>query len=297
MGLSDREYYREQPPAGFSIGGQRSMVTTIIIINVAVYLFDVLFTNQQYWLSDMLGMKLSSLTQPWNWWQLVTAGFAHDPHTIYHVGVNMLVLFFFGREIEGVYGRREFLRLYLTMIVFSFFCWAVIAKLVQGLPEMYPVSGEMRPLMCYGASGAVAGMFLLFALHFPRRQVLLFFVIPAPAWVAGGIAILFDMFGATHGEGNVAHWAHLAGFAFAAVYYFGRWNLSRVLPDGLAFSRNLLRRRPSLRVHTDDAPYPDLAEEADRILEKVHRLGEASLTPKERRTLEGYSRRIRQKHR
>ncbi len=59
----------------------------------------------------------------------------------------------------------------------------------------------------------------------------------------------------------------------------------------------LFKRRPDLKVHRPSEYYRDLDEQADRLLEKVHREGESSLSPKERRILEDYSRRMRQKHR
>ena len=302
MGLAERDYCRDPSPTGFRMRSPRSIVTTLIIINVAIFLFDYLFTSNKFWLSDLLAMKLDSLTQPWNWWQLLTSGFAHSPDTIYHVGGNMLVLFFFGRDIENIYGRKEFLRLYLTMIVLASLSWALFAKFIQGAPtEVSGPFGEMLPAMCYGASGAVSGIFILFVLHYPRRQVLLFFVIPAPAWVAGALIILWDMFSLQRGTSNIAHSAHLAGFAFALAYYFGKWNLSRLIPgQGRAASLNSvwkgLKRRPKLRVHAPGNQYLQLDDDADRVLDKLHSQGEESLSPSERRILEEYSRRMRQKH-
>ena len=56
-----------------------------------------------------------------------------------------------------------------------------------------------------------------------------------------------------------------------------------------------LRPRPELRVHDPERYYEDLDQQADRLLQKVNRDGLASLTPKERKILEDYSRRTRQK--
>jgi hypothetical protein len=54
-------------------------------------------------------------------------------------------------------------------------------------------------------------------------------------------------------------------------------------------------RRPKLKIHAPEPTYDNLDAEADRVLEKLHQEGEASLTPRERRVLEDYSRRMRQK--
>ena len=57
-----------------------------------------------------------------------------------------------------------------------------------------------------------------------------------------------------------------------------------------------LGRRPKLRIHEpDDEPETDLREQVDQILEKIYREGEASLTAKERKTLEMASRQYQRK--
>jgi hypothetical protein len=195
----------------------------------------------------------------------------------------MLGLFFLGRDIEDVYGTKEFFRVYLAMIVFGGVVWAAAGKL-QGAPE---------GLGAVGASGAVAGVVVLYALNFPRRMLALFFVIPVPAWLAGVLLVAYDAFGAVARSGSrVAYAVHLGGAAAALIYYglgvnFGRW-----LPR---FSLQRLRPRPKLRVHAPEdekekEKEQDLSEEVDRILEKISREGEASLTRQERRTLETASR-------
>ena len=288
MGLSDREYYREEQPRGFDLSGPRTMVTNLILINVGIFLVDALLLQPDHWLSAGMGMKIGSLTEPWNWWQLLTSGFAHDPTTIMHVGGNMLLLFFLGRDVEQRYGRMEFLRIYLVMIVLSAFVWALCGKFFMDYGPQH---------LCYGASGAVSGILVLFAMNFPRRTILFMFFIPMPAWVFGAIIIGMDVVNSFDSTSQTAHSAHLAGAAFAFAYYKGRWNLGRMLPGKLRWPTKAMTRKPKLRVHAPDDVYNNLDGEADRVLDKVHRYGEESLTPQERTTLEAYSRRMQQKHR
>ena len=100
MGLYDREYYREERP-GMSLLGDRSMVTNLIIVNVGVYLLDLLLDGQ---IRQNCALQPDLFHHPWNAWQLLTAGFIHD-RGVMHIFVNMLVLYFFGRDVEGIYGR------------------------------------------------------------------------------------------------------------------------------------------------------------------------------------------------
>ncbi len=192
----------------------------------------------------------------------------------------MLGLWFLGRDVEGLYGRKEFLRIYLALIVVGGLVWTVAAKL-QGAPDNAAV---------LGASGAVVGVVVLFALNFPRRTVVLFPIpIPMPAWVLGMLIVASDLLQAlTRTDSHVAYTVHLAGAAFAFFYHRLRWNFGRL---GSRLSPGWFRARPRLHVHLPpEEETGDLADEVDRILEKIHREGEASLTRKERRALESASR-------
>jgi len=280
MGIYDREYYRQEPPPGTGFG-PRSAVGALIVANVVVYLIDWVFSKGR--LTETGRLTVGTLGSPWEWWQFVTYGFLHaqEPQ---HIVFNMLGLFFLGRDVEEVYGTKEFLRVYLAMIAFGGLAWAIVEQ-VQGPPEMASV---------VGASGAISGVVVLYALNFPRRMLALFFVIPVPAWFAGILVVVLDAYGAVaRADGSrVAYVVHLGGAALALAYYGAGWNFGRLWPKTL--SLRWLRPRPKLRVHTPEEPDPpaeeDLSAEVDRILEKISREGEASLTRQERRTLETASR-------
>jgi hypothetical protein len=109
-----------------------------------------------------------------------------------------------------------------------------------------------------------------------------------PAWLLGVLFVLGDMYGALNPQGeNIAFTAHLAGAAFAFCYFRFGWNLTRLTENWFSWLK--LRRRPRLRVHDPDREESGLSKEVDRILAKIHREGEDSLTRRERRTLENAS--------
>ncbi len=280
MGIYDRDYYRQERPAGSGFG-PRSAVGALIVANIVVYLADWVFLDGR--LSDVGHLTVGTLSAPWEWWQLLTYGFLHarEPQ---HIVLNMLGLFFLGRDIEEVYGTKEFFRIYLAMVAFGGLAWALVEKLL-GTPASQGV---------VGASGAISGIVILYALNFPRRMLALFFVIPVPAWFAGVLVVILDAYGAVvRSEGSrVAYVVHLGGAALALAYYGLGWNFGRLWPKSI--SLNSLRPRPKLHVHKpddrDDRTEEDLSQEVDRILEKISREGEASLTREERRILETASR-------
>ncbi len=287
MGIYDRDYYRREPQ-GLSLYAPRSVVGAIIALNIVVWIADFFTPETQggRWLSDHMAVHADTLAKPWLWWQFLTAGFAHSPIDFQHILFNMLALFFLGRDIEDYYGPREFLKLYLVMVVFTAVVWNVVVKLANA-----PVY-----IQAYGASGAISGVVVLYAMNFPRRTMLLFFVIPIPAWALGVLVVAMDALGGLgHGQSNVAYSMHLAGAAFAFVYCRRGWNLTRLLEGRVSLPR--LRRKPRLRIHReeDEPQAPNLSAEVDRILEKIYREGEAGLTAQERKTLETASREYQRK--
>jgi membrane associated rhomboid family serine protease len=279
MGLYDRAYYRDDDRPGMVSGGPRSVVTNLILVNVAIFVVDAFLVKGK--LGDLLAVRADTLVRPWLWWQLVTYGFAHDPTNIMHVVGNMLGLFFFGRDVEEVYGPRRFLGFYLAGLVLGSFVWSAKELIVVG-PE--------ASVALVGASGAVTAVIVLFALHFPQRTVLFMLVIPMRAWVFGVILVIYNLLGSRTG-GRVAYDVHLVGAAFGWAWYA----TGGALAPG--FTAKWLRRRPQLRLLTPDDTQTKLEQSADRVLEKLHREGEASLTRQERQILEDYSRRLRQRQR
>lgn len=294
MGLTDREYYREESSVSWSASG-RSVVVYLVIANVATLIADLLFGGPSHRVTEWLALSELDLFRPWLWWRLLTFGFVHDPEMVGHIVVNMFVLVMFGREVEALYGPKRFLIFYLTAIVLGGIGW-LLRRWVLGIDQASP-SGLI------GASGAVTAVFLLFVYHFPRRTILLFFVLPVPAWLVGVLYVVTDLAGFQSARsddwGRVAFDVHLVGAAYGLLYghfsramdsWWGWWSPGRWWR---------IRRRPRLRVHsaddTEDATMNALAEQADAILDKVNRRGIESLTPAERKLLEQYSRYIRRR--
>jgi membrane associated rhomboid family serine protease len=194
-----------------------------------------------------------------------------------HILFNMLTLFFLGRRLEERYGSREFLRIYLVAIVFSGLVWFLVH--LAG-----PETASLR-----GASGGVSAVLALFILNYPREKLLLMGAIPTPAWLIGVIALLSDIGNSISSESTIAGEAHLAGAAFAALYFYRGWNLERFDWSGW------FQRRSRLKVHRPRDDYQSLQEQVDVILEKISRQGEASLTRRERKKLEQLSKEIRER--
>ncbi len=282
MGLYDRSYYGEERRGIWQAGG-RSMVVNLIIANVVIYVADLLSDMQ---LAPWLGLDSDWYREPWLFWQPLSYGFVHA-RDLRHILFNMFFLWWFGSGLEAIYGRAELLRIYLVAIVVAGLTWVGVQAL-RGSP----------PALLVGASGGVMGLMILYVFHFPRQIIYIWGILPIPAWAFAGFYVLIDVMGATQSQGDVANVAHLAGAAFGFLYFQSGRRLGGLIPTRLSDLGQLLRFRPRLRVHQPRDDERDTADDdVDAILEKISREGEASLTKRERRTLEEASRRYQRRRR
>lgn len=282
MGLQDRHYYRDDSRMRYDWGGSaRSAVATLIIICVAVFVIDAFTVGGGGGLMGIIALDSDMIRHPWKFWQLLSYGFGHSPINgtpgIWHLFFNMFGLFVFGVPVEQKYGKAEFLRFYLSAVVFSGLVWVLVR------------SFSTTPATAIGASGAVTAVTILMALNFPYREVLLFGVIPIQMWILATVYVVTDFIGSFRADAAVAYEAHLGGAAFAALYFFLNWNFSWMGHIKVLFPA----ARPRLRVHKPAEDH--LQADADRVLAKIHRSGESSLTRAERKTLERYSKQMRER--
>jgi membrane associated rhomboid family serine protease len=146
-------------------------------------------------------------------WQLVTYMFVHAD--VLHLLFNMLTLWMFGVELERLWGTPFFSRYYALTGIGAGVCTVLVSLLPFGFAQ------QMYVAITIGASGAIYGLLLAYALYFPNRQII-FIIFPLPArvfvMILGGIALLFSL---SSPEGGVAHIAHLSGLVIGYVYLRG----------------------------------------------------------------------------
>ena len=227
------------PPGGavsFGPGPLTPAIKAIVYTNVAVFvltLFSPTFVLGEF--SLLPEAVIGSLQL----WRPFTYMFVHDPGGFGHILFNMLALWMFGVELERRWGTQAFTRYYLVTGVGAGISQLVISLLpFEGTASLYTA-----PVV--GASGAVYGIILAWALLFPHRQVLFMFVFPLPARVFAAImgAIAF-LSAASGGGGPVAHIAHLGGMLFGWLYLKGPTNLQLELRYRLTRWRmDRMRRR------------------------------------------------------
>jgi membrane associated rhomboid family serine protease len=212
------------------------------------------------------------LIQPWG---LVTYMFLHSGFM--HILFNMLGLFFLGPRLEARLGGSGFLRLY--------FISGITGGLFSLLPPYYPV---------VGASAAVFGVFLGFALFWPRERLYLMGILPVEARILVFVLTVLSLYGGIDQlSDGIAHLAHLGGFVGGFVYLkwrdlhspqrqFKRMQYAnrRRRPGGDQADLNRWRQIRREQIHEVNR------DELDRLMAKIEEEGVASLAVEERAFLD-----------
>lgn len=224
----------------FGPGGMTPAVKAIIFANVGVFLLTLFIPGI---IVGLFGLTPADVLTRGRLWQLGTYLFIHDPNGILHILFNMLFVWMFGVELERRWGTHAFTKYY--------FITGVGAGLCVMLGGLLPVPGAAQSYVSttIGASGAVYGLMLAWALAFPHRQILFMLIFPIPARVfvliMGAIAFLYVARGS---GGTVSNVAHLGGLVIGWVYLKGPRNIRLDLRYRLARWRmERMRRKFGIR--------------------------------------------------
>ena len=295
MGIQDRDYYREGPSFLDSVRAQGATVW-LIAITCGVFFGQIFSGFDRSPLTTIAAFNTERILDG-EVWRLFTSMFLHGH--FFHIIFNMLVLYMVGQRLEEEYGSFEFVMMYL--------CGGVFANLFRlGLQ----VVGLAAPSLALGASGAIAGLLVIYAFHWPHQRVLFFLVVPMPMWFLAVLYVGLNALGAVSTEvvkgnagnaGGIGYLAHLGGAFFGLLYYQSGFEFRRLFAR-----RKKARVRPKLRVVVppveEEAPEPvgasvqaaprsgeaadeQLEAKLDAVLEKVSKYGQDSLTPEEREIL------------
>lgn len=266
---------------GMQFGGYHitPWVKRLLIANIAVFVVTLLLPSVRAFLDFR---PADVLFEPWT---VLTYMFTHGGFM--HIFFNLLMLFFFGPPVEEQFGGREFIKYYLICglggaalsFVFAFHDAVV------------------------GASAAVFGVMLAFAMLWPDVRIYIWGIFPVKAkhLVMGLVAL--DLIPSVLGSSDgIAHFAHLGG-ALAGFLYIKMDN--KTGNPGQKLKRMMTRRKFKV-VPGSTQPKPEpprsprrrdedrVLDDVDKVLDKISTQGMASLTPDERRLLDEVSRRYRQ---
>lgn len=181
----------------------------LVIANVLVFIItNTVWPRGIYYLSMIPRFVLSGYI-----YQFVTYMFVHASFS--HILFNMISLFIFGSALEKRLGTKEFLLYYF------------IVGTLSGISSFifYFLAGQNAILL--GASGAIYGVLLLFAVFFPTSRIFVFGLIPIKAPYLIIMYFLIELYSHFSGSiGGVAHLTHLSGLIFGVFYCLIRMKLN-----------------------------------------------------------------------
>ncbi len=310
MSYYNRDYYRPRGFGGFSFFPP--VIKWLLIINFAVFFLqqivqNIMFGNIPGWyvlnhyfaLNPIVGFD--RFGEPYNFqiWQLITYQFMHGGFA--HIFFNMLMLWMFGMEIENIWGSRKFLVFYLTAGIGAGLTQVVFSPIL---------TGTLAPTI--GASGAIFGVMIAFAMMFPNRYIFIYFLIPMKAKYLIAFLMAIEILSVS-GMSFVAHLAHIGGAITGVIFIlldrkyhfnfdrFFDWtkNLSKPKTNfGKRSFQNPKFRKPFRTTsNVEEAEFYDInqpnnvredevtEEEIDRILDKISKSGYQNLTEREKKIL------------
>jgi len=168
-------------------------VKALLIANVGVWLVNLIVPA----LTLRLGLSPQDVFTGFAFWQPFTYMFLHDTRGFSHILFNMLALWMFGTELERLWGTRFFFKYYMVTGV-----GAAVTTLLLAL-----VSNGVYYSLTVGASGAIYGLLLAWAMFFPHRTIYFYFLFPIPArvfvMIIGAIAFLSSFGGPGSGIAHI----------------------------------------------------------------------------------------------
>lgn len=266
---------------GFRIGPGGALppaIKNLLFANGVVYLMLVLNRGLGNFLLNTFAFVPQDVLGSFKIWQFVSYMFLHDPSGFMHILFNMLFLWMFGAELEREWGTREFLKYYFITGIGAAVLYLFFAN---------------NPMI--GASGAVYGVMVAYALRYPDREIYIYLLFPLKVkyYVTFLAAISFLSTFGPYNDG-IAHAAHLGGMLIGYVYlkyWYAFYKLKSQAKD--VFSQK--KSKPDMKyTKGQDNKTEYYRRVIDEILDKINRVGYLNLTDEEKQILEEGSKYLRE---
>jgi membrane associated rhomboid family serine protease len=257
------------------------MVKRLLIANTVIF-FITLIVGEPFMFEWFAFQPRDIVFRPWG---PLTYMFLHAG--LMHLAMNMIVLFFFGPPLESRWGEAEFLRYYV----------------ICGLGGV-ALSYVFLPSSVVGASAAMYGIMLAFAMNWPNTPIYIWGIFPVPAkYLVAFLSVVTLLSAVPSAQGsNVAHFAHLGGLVAGFLYLKADWRPARKLG---AIQRAATRKRRLAIVPRDEHEEEHnasaerrredaaLYDQVDAVLDKISAEGMSALTPAELALLDEVSKKHR----
>lgn len=265
-----------------SFGFQQGLtpgIKWLLIANAGMFVLQLILQSAMPTLriERYLGLVPYAISHSFFVWQLATYMFLHGGFM--HILFNMFALWMFGSDLERQWGTREFLKFYFITGVGS----AILTFLLQ--------FNSSVPII--GASGAIYGLLVAFAVLYPNRLIYIWFLFPVKVkyfvMVLIGLGILASW---NQNADGIAHLTHLSGALIGYLYLKADWRVGQWLSPVKQMWRRAKKQKGPILTHTTRKP-DEMMDEVDRILDRITELGGyENLTEREKKILENASKKL-----
>jgi membrane associated rhomboid family serine protease len=253
-------------PMGSSLA--TSVIGKLILANVIVFIIQNVFPT----FTALFALTPRLVVENFMFWQMGTYMFLHGGFM--HLLFNMLMLWLFGSMIESLWGGKQFLRYYIVCGIGG-----------AAFSLIFNYNSHI-----VGASGAIFGLYLAYAMMFPNNYVYVYFVFPVKAKYLVMGMVVFQLANGIAGPAGIAYFAHLGGMAGGLLFF------RKEIMQRLHFAGPRRKWRSSVDNERQQEPEPSSdGDNIDSILDKISSKGYENLSSLERRILENYSRKKRKK--
>ena len=239
-------------------------IKLLVSVNFTIFFLQTI-SGKEHLLFDLFGLVPQAIWSDFMIWQPFTYLFFHG--NIWHILINMFVLWMFGSELENAWGRKNFIKYYFITGI-----GAGIVTCLFNLQSNIPV---------VGASGAVYGILLAYGLSFPNRTVYLYGLIPIKSiWFVIAIGIL-AFFSSFQQMTQISHLTHISGMAIGYVFLKRRWRLNDIW-------FKIRKKTLEYRIQIEDVNQSKkkvLERDIDHILDKIQKVGFKGLSDQEQNKL------------
>jgi len=303
----DYKYNRPSMFGGFAFFPP--VIKYLLISNIAVFICQTFIFSSlsvsgvpisYYFMKYFALNPIGTIRFPFYPWQLVTYLFMHEG--FWHIFLNMFALWMFGMELENIWGSKKFLAYYFMCGIGAGLANLLIAPLFTSMN-----------LPTIGASGAVYGVLVAFAMLFPDRPIYLYFLFPIKAKYFVAIYMVIELL-SVGGNSGIAHVAHLGGGLVGFLYliltknnlnslfrFYKTPKVSVKKPTNIYHNKYYEKYNTGSEEDVSDAEYyvnkgnddEEISQEKiDAILDKIGKNGYQNLSDEEKRILFEASKKI-----
>jgi len=256
-------------------------VKKLLIINAVIFLVQVIAGRLvgPNVIERYFGLSYPGFMYKLHIWQVFTYMFLHSTANFFHILFNMLSLWMFGGELEQHWGSKIFIKFYIICGLGGGFFSLLLDFFMK----------QTSYSLTIGASGAVFGIFLAFAMIWPNREIYVFAIFPIKVKYLVGFMIFIAVVGILQPQSKVSHIGHLGGLitAFFYIRYFiNKSSVTKPKTSSPGLLQTFLKKiRLNKKKKLIDTRIK-AKKIIDELLEKIARGGMSSLTPEEKKKLE-----------